>query len=1220
MSQPVWVTAAGSLTPPAPYTLVATPVSPATTITYSLVTGLLPTGYTLSSAGVISGTTPVPLADTIYRFTVRATDTLGNFRDRSFSLVVSASTGPQLTLPSYSSLLVTADNTWIDIDIAYTNPSGGTVYFVLSSGTLPSGLELSSAGKIRGYAGAVTADTTSQFTVQLIGADGVATATYSITVTNSAIKYPSLLNSKPKNFTPQPNDPYAGYYTTADVVTLTGSIATGTISSFNGSISGNTLTVTGILTTPPVVGQTITGTGVSTGTTITAIQTAATSYAISTITSTATDFSVELYSAPPSWVVGTLITIDGVTPAAYNADWIINTIGVNAVTGGKTITVSSLLNPGTSTVAGTVRSYGSNIIGLYTVDVNQTTASTVITGFDSILTATAVSGGNITIGSSFTGVGSTSTTAGSFTVGQTYTITSLGTTNFSLIGAPSATFDASLYNYTLTVTNVSTGTLAPGQDISGLALTPTTSGNFIIGQQYTIATVGTTDWVALGAASSTAGLLFTATATGLVTAPNLIIGQSYTIRTVNTTDFTLCGAGVNIPGTTFIATATGIGSGVCAQGTGTASATISSGTTIIGYGTGTGGVGTYTVDVQHPYTTITGTGWTATPGVGTEFVATGVGAGTGTAAATIPSGTVITAYGTGTGGVGTYNTNQPINIPSTDITLSTSLGSFTYGEYLAYKLIGVDWNIPQRPLIYSAIGLPAGLVLDPATGWIVGSISAPAGGADQTYTFRTWVVNDLGYSSPIYTYSFKLSTSAAIPITWVTSQNLGTINNGTLSSLSVAASGGTLQYRLAGSSLPSNLMLNSDGSIYGRVAFEPNATVTAQNTTSTYTFDIEAYDPSNPVLRSSTRQFTLKVYQRWSEPWETVYLLGTPDYNDRTIMASLLSNAVIPDSALYRPTDSSWGRATGVTVAHTYGLKVGTAALQAAALTENFYNRQLVLGGLKTAIAKDTNGTIIYEVVYSEIIDDALNSAGVSVSKTITWPYTVTTSTGVATTTLYPASTVNMRKQLESVVGTSLDDSLLPLWMTCQQQNGSTLGYKLAWVLCYTKPGMSTTVLNSIRTLWPYTLNLINFALDRFYVDKNATYNYDVATNTWLTLPSAASVSCPITDTCAPGSLPNEITAAPTATQYITDWYIGMPIKFVGTPFGGLKEDLVYYISAINTTTNRFTVSTSLVSQTVLLYTASGAMTGTPIYPAPAPTNSKDNFVLYDRPNILSRV
>ncbi len=82
--------------------------------------------------------------------------------------------------------------------------------------------------------------------------------------------------------------------------------------------------------------------------------------------------------------------------------------------------------------------------------------------------------------------------SGLIAVGQTYAITSVGTTDFTTIGASSNTI-----GHTFVAT-------AP----------PVTAGSFVIGQTYTINTVGSTNFIAIGAASNTIGLQFVATAVG----------------------------------------------------------------------------------------------------------------------------------------------------------------------------------------------------------------------------------------------------------------------------------------------------------------------------------------------------------------------------------------------------------------------------------------------------------------------------------------------------------------------------------------------------------------------------------------------------------------------------------------------------------------------------------------------------------------------------------
>lgn len=90
---PTWTTPAGALTPGPQlniaysFQLVASSGSAGGALTYTLVSGSLLSGHTLSSAGLISGTSSAA-PGTVATFTVRATDASGLFAERQFTNTV----------------------------------------------------------------------------------------------------------------------------------------------------------------------------------------------------------------------------------------------------------------------------------------------------------------------------------------------------------------------------------------------------------------------------------------------------------------------------------------------------------------------------------------------------------------------------------------------------------------------------------------------------------------------------------------------------------------------------------------------------------------------------------------------------------------------------------------------------------------------------------------------------------------------------------------------------------------------------------------------------------------------------------------------------------------------------------------------------------------------------------------------------------------------------
>lgn len=468
------------------------------------------------------------------------------------------------------------------------------------------------------------------------------------------------------------------------------------------------------------------------------------------------------------------------------------------------------------------------------------------------------------------------------------------------------------------------------------------------------------------------------------------------------------------------------------------------------------------------------------------------------------------------------------------------MGQFTSGNYFTFPILGHDFDGDE--LTYVFVGLPSGLTGDSATGWITGYPNI-ASESISDFVFSVYVqkTSNTAIKSPTITFGYRLTNGILGEIIWITDNDLGSLYNGETSTLFVEAiSDVDLQYNLTSGTLPPNLTLLSNGQLAGRVAEQPGTEYNSLNDTNTFNFTIEAYSANFPILYS-TKSFTVTINQEINQPTDILYMKATPSIDDRIILDTLLNNTtLIPNEALYRAEDPNFGKATSIIYAHAYGIHSNYLDDYLAAVQTNHYWRNITLGEIKTAVARDEIGNIIYEVVYSEIIDDLVNPQGVSIPELIVWPrkidlglgpwytsitsfYTSSTSLYVSLTpgyakTLYPNSLLNMRKKVGQFLGYNDNTKLLPKWMTSQQINGSTLGYIPAWVICYTKPGLASTVQNNIQNNWldinnrKIALNQINFTIDRFSVDKSATYNYDTKLDppNWLAYPSGNPVPNPI--------------------------------------------------------------------------------------------------------------
>ena len=507
---------------------------------------------------------------------------------------------------------------------------------------------------------------------------------------------------------------------------------------------------------------------------------------------------------------------------------------------------------------------------------------------------------------------------------------------------------------------------------------------------------------------------------------------------------------------------------------------------------------------------------------------------------------------------------QTFNISDTDpyygyyivpnsLTISPSIpanmGTFQSDDLLAFKIIGHDFD--DNSLVYNFFNLPMGFTGNHSTGWITGTPVLSSNGLHQ-YTFYVSVCKQANpsISSAYFYFSFIVARGMTSVVTWITDSNLGTLSNCTLSTRGVQAIADTeLEYRLIGGSLPPNLTLLSSGEIAGYVAMQPTESVLNIGDTTEFTFTIQAFSPHHSLIRSN-KTFTITVYQEYDQPIETLYVRATPNLEDRAILKQLLSNDdIIPPVMIYRPSDINFGKATGVLYEHMYGVYASDITQYLEATEKNHYWRNITLGEIKTAIAKDSNGEVLYEVVYSQIIDDLqINDTSFAVAESneyVIWDHPInlqlgpwyTSITDIFTSfeevsgnvyytsltpgyarVLYPNSLYQMRARIASTLGQEHSSNLLPLWMTSQQRNGSTLGYIQAWVICYTKPGYAEIVKNNINSLWvdkrsrPYLLNMINFKIDRVVVNKSNTYNFDNTLDppAWSSLPSSSPMPNPI--------------------------------------------------------------------------------------------------------------
>jgi hypothetical protein len=453
-----------------------------------------------------------------------------------------------------------------------------------------------------------------------------------------------------------------------------------------------------------------------------------------------------------------------------------------------------------------------------------------------------------------------------------------------------------------------------------------------------------------------------------------------------------------------------------------------------------------------------------------------------------------------------------------------SIGSTRSDNFYAFEFTGLDFaNNPFE--FINTTALPPGLTLDPISGWMYGYVPFE-GILSNEYSFNLIVreIDNPANYSGTYTFSLTINGPVNSDVVWLTPDNeverarvpssLGLIDNGATSTFYVEAvnvSGIALQYQLlsgSNSRLPQGLELLTSGEIAGRVSFntfcldggtttfDVNLNTVSQPTTfdMVATFTVNAFSVNGLVNVNKT--FSITVVRRYQEPYDNLYIQAMPPQDDRDLLASLLQNPTIfTPSLIYRADDPNFGVARRVIYNHAYGLTAATYDDYVASLNLNHYWKNLVLGEIKTAQALDDAGNVIYEVVYSEVIDNLVNNEGESVSKQVVLPFPINASDSTEIVSVYPNALQNMRDQVIDVVGQI--SNILPRWMLSRQSNGRVLGFTPAWVIAYTKPGQSGQIAYNIQTQFGTQLNLVDFKVDRYEVDNFLTKNWNREEQHW---------------------------------------------------------------------------------------------------------------------------
>ena len=446
--------------------------------------------------------------------------------------------------------------------------------------------------------------------------------------------------------------------------------------------------------------------------------------------------------------------------------------------------------------------------------------------------------------------------------------------------------------------------------------------------------------------------------------------------------------------------------------------------------------------------------------------------------------------------------------------------------------------------------LPPGMILDSLSGDIYGSVpDQPA--ITKNYKFTVNAIRFSANSSldnlsipSLRTFNIDIMGNIDSVIRFTTDGDLGSIDTNFISNLSVHAvttvAGAVLTYRITSGKLPPGLTLFNDGTIQGKVyqyatsdhqglvTFDNNATMFDGGTTNfdrSYKFTVEAKDQFNKS--ATTKTFNINIRTLNNLLYSNIYIKPFLKSNIRNSLTTFFSDpSIFEPKAIYRASDPAFGIQNELKMLLYPGIESKLISEYVSAFGRST-RKKFLIGNLKKSIAKNPGtNTIVYEIIYLEIIDTLENERG-SVSEIIkiqnlNHPITVnqgrrdvadrnineitldmlssikiqdkvmTADFGGQSvsdsnkSSVFGNSVTNIRKKIAAVGDT--ERNYLPLWMrTPQSFSGVEQGFTKAVPICYCVPGYADNIMLNIKNYIntsDFDFNIIDYTVDRIIIDS----------------------------------------------------------------------------------------------------------------------------------------
>jgi hypothetical protein len=423
-------------------------------------------------------------------------------------------------------------------------------------------------------------------------------------------------------------------------------------------------------------------------------------------------------------------------------------------------------------------------------------------------------------------------------------------------------------------------------------------------------------------------------------------------------------------------------------------------------------------------------------------------------------------------------------IPPQWITPS-NLGTIVSNSTFIYSLETYDCDPGSGAITYDWVNanggnlsvLPPGLTLDILNGVISGTVAyTPV--HNTVYSFNMRVIkNNITTGTTRFrnkTFTLTVLGTTQSGLNFQSNNLIGLLYQGETSELQVSAipksGNASVIYSLQSGNLPPGLTLASDGAVQGSVSYDSN-----QTSIISYNFNVRATDSA---FTSIVGNFQIQVYPYEGVDFTKILLRPLLSLETRELYESFIGNQSIFDSTLmYRPLDPLFNVNRKIEFVLEHGIEQKYVADYAEKMTEYFSRKKLQFGSIKSAFAVENN-SVLYEVVYVELIDNLFNSiTNESVNAVI----------DIKGETVFPNSIDNMRNALEKDL--AVNSFITPKFMkTVQDSSGVPLGRILCLPLCYCLPGNSKGIINKIANSG-FDFKKIHFDVDRLIIENTLDNN-----------------------------------------------------------------------------------------------------------------------------------